>query len=267
MQPGRKSFDRVAHLYDATRGLPPEAEAAVAAGLARALAAVAPRPHVLEVGVGTGRIAVPLVRTGARVVGIDVAPAMLARLREKGTVVPAAIADAVHLPFRAATFDAAPFVHVLHLLPDAAAALEAAARAVRPGGLLLSGYGRTDEREGPRRRAVDAIRELMREVAGVVTGTKGWNAETNRVFAEHARAKVAVVSEMVLARWRERTSGREMLEGLAGRVYSSTWAIPDACMPELLARSRPCLVALLGDLDRVVEHEATFTLVTARLPP
>ena len=264
MEPGRKSFDRVAHLYDATRGLPPEAEAAVAAGLARALAAVA-HPHVLEVGVGTGRIAVPLARTGARVVGIDVAPAMLARLREKGTVVPAAIADAVHLPFRAATFDAALFVHLLHLLPDAAAALEAAARAVRPGGLLL--YGRTDEGEGSRRRAVDAIRELMREVGGVVTGTKGWNAETNRVFAEHARAKAAVVSEMVLARWRERTSGREMLEGLAGRVYSSTWAIPDACMPELLARSRPCLVALLGDLDRVVEHEATFTLVTARLPP
>lgn len=37
----------------------------------------------LEFAVGTGRLAIPLVRRGVRTVGIDLSPAMLARLREK----------------------------------------------------------------------------------------------------------------------------------------------------------------------------------------
>lgn len=38
---------------------------------------------VLELGVGTGRLAVPLAAAGARVVGVDTSPAMLARLAER----------------------------------------------------------------------------------------------------------------------------------------------------------------------------------------
>src|SRR5436190_3737184 len=38
---------------------------------------------VLELGVGTGRIAVPLSRRGVRVHGIDVSPAMVAQLKAK----------------------------------------------------------------------------------------------------------------------------------------------------------------------------------------
>lgn len=38
---------------------------------------------VLELGVGTGRVALPLARTGLKVTGIDISPAMLGRLRQK----------------------------------------------------------------------------------------------------------------------------------------------------------------------------------------
>ena len=38
---------------------------------------------VLELGIGTGRVAVPLARRGVRVHGIDLSPAMVARLQEK----------------------------------------------------------------------------------------------------------------------------------------------------------------------------------------
>jgi SAM-dependent methyltransferase len=47
------------------------------------LAALAAGGDVLEFAVGTGRIALPLAQRGVRVVGIDRAEAMLARLREK----------------------------------------------------------------------------------------------------------------------------------------------------------------------------------------
>ena len=41
-----------------------------------------PEPRYLELGVGTGRIAVPLAATGAHVTGIDASDAMLARLAD-----------------------------------------------------------------------------------------------------------------------------------------------------------------------------------------
>ena len=47
------------------------------------LAELAGRGHALELGIGTGRIAVPLARRGVPVHGIDLSQAMVARLRAK----------------------------------------------------------------------------------------------------------------------------------------------------------------------------------------
>ena len=59
------------------------------------LAALAGDDPVLELGIGTGRIALPLVRHGVRVHGIDLSTAMVAKLREKpgGKDIPVAIGD------------------------------------------------------------------------------------------------------------------------------------------------------------------------------
>ncbi len=63
--------------------------------------------RVLELGVGTGRLAVPMANAGLQVVGIDSSEAMLAKLRERDTAgtVDAILGDiAVELP--AGPFDA-----------------------------------------------------------------------------------------------------------------------------------------------------------------
>jgi SAM-dependent methyltransferase len=59
------------------------------------LAELAGDGPVLELGIGTGRIALPLVSRGVRVHGIDLSEAMVARLREKpgGAEIPVAIGD------------------------------------------------------------------------------------------------------------------------------------------------------------------------------
>lgn len=65
------------------------------------LVALAGGHPVLELGVGTGRVAVPLARRGLTVVGVDTSAAMLARLSAKAADVRAVRADAAALPFGA----------------------------------------------------------------------------------------------------------------------------------------------------------------------
>lgn len=48
---------------------------------------------VLELAIGTGRIAVPLAARGVRVAGIDFSPDMVAELRKKTDAIPVAIGD------------------------------------------------------------------------------------------------------------------------------------------------------------------------------
>jgi SAM-dependent methyltransferase len=70
--------DRVAGVYDDWFALPRDTEHAV-----DFLAEMAGPGPVLELGIGTGRIALPLAGRGIEVHGIDSSEAMVARLREK----------------------------------------------------------------------------------------------------------------------------------------------------------------------------------------
>src|ERR671924_1272067 len=83
--------DRIADHYDA---LHPEADPA-AIDLLAELAGSGP---VLELGIGTGRLALPLVARGFSVHGVDASRAMVAKLREKqgGRDIPVSIGDFRH---------------------------------------------------------------------------------------------------------------------------------------------------------------------------
>jgi ubiquinone/menaquinone biosynthesis C-methylase UbiE len=87
----------------------------------------------LEIGVGTGRFAVPL---GLQI-GVDPAAAMAALASRRGIAVIRAVAEA--LPFRDASFRLAVLVTVLCFLPDPFLALRETARILKPGGRLIIG--------------------------------------------------------------------------------------------------------------------------------
>ena len=102
---------------------------------------------VLDLACGTGRLMVPLLRDGHTVVGLDRAPAMLARAadkiarlsrRERARAL-LIRADLRHFAFRARFgFAVAAFHSVQHLVSDRdlVAFLRAARRALEPGGWL-----------------------------------------------------------------------------------------------------------------------------------
>ncbi|HYZ99189.1 MAG TPA: class I SAM-dependent methyltransferase [Acidimicrobiales bacterium] len=64
------------------------------------LTSLAGAGRALELGVGTGRVALPLAARGVRVEGVDASPAMVARLQAKpaGDQVPVTIGDMADLP-------------------------------------------------------------------------------------------------------------------------------------------------------------------------
>ena len=113
--------------------------------LADVLAAeLAGREPCLEIGVGTGRIAIPLHERGLAIVGTDIAPAMLGRLvaNAGGRIpFPVLLADATRLPLVASSFGAVIASHVLHLISDWKTAVDQALRVLRPGGVLLVDFG------------------------------------------------------------------------------------------------------------------------------
>jgi SAM-dependent methyltransferase len=94
---------------------------------------------LLDIGCGGGRLA-PLLTGAAQVVGVDVAPAPLARARARHASLPGfafARMDAASLGFAEASFDAALMLDLLDALPDPAAALAEAARVLARGGRLM----------------------------------------------------------------------------------------------------------------------------------
>jgi SAM-dependent methyltransferase len=73
--------ERVAERYDESLG--EMADPAVVEPTVDFLAALAGEGAALELGIGTGRIALPLATRGVRLYGIDLSQAMVAKLREK----------------------------------------------------------------------------------------------------------------------------------------------------------------------------------------
>ncbi|MEJ5255448.1 MAG: class I SAM-dependent methyltransferase [Acidimicrobiales bacterium] len=110
---------------------------------ADAIAELAAGGPVLELGVGTGRLALAMAARGVWVTGLDASAAMLAKLRAKplSDQVRCVRADMAQLPFTARSFAVVLVAfNTLFNLPDAPAqrrCLADARRVVRDGGLLV----------------------------------------------------------------------------------------------------------------------------------
>jgi SAM-dependent methyltransferase len=208
-------------------------------------------------------MAAPLAERGLRVTGIDISAAMLAVLRGKRSDIDVALAEGSRPPFRPHVFDAALFVHILHLVPDAEATVRAALSLLREDGVLINGG------DDPSRSIRDAADRVVREVVHERTGVqmRGWKPydESAAVFERVLGDARASLERVTVARWTGSANPRRIVERLARKDYSSSWLIPDGELAGVVDAVRPRLAALFGGADIEVEYPRSFSITVARL--
>ena len=242
---GSVPFDRAVEYYDRTRALPGKAHQQVIGVVAAELAG---RGRVLEVGVGTGRIGLDLVRAGLALVGLDLSLPMLQRLviNAGGAVsLPVVQGDATTLPFPDAAFGAGVASHVFHLVPEYALALAELARVVEPGGPLLVARG------SPPRPMGDLVAVAWEVIGGpVLPGA----ATIDEVDAAATALGLPVRTlEPVVARGRRRP--RDVIGMAERRQWGWSWELTDEQVTAMVDAMTAEAVARWGSVDELVDDE------------
>ena len=235
------SFDRAAAYYDETRSLP---DYAMQLLIARLVAELPREGLCLEIGIGTGRIALPLAAHGVRVVGVDISMEMLRKLIAKAgrNGPPVAIADAIHLPFRDSTFESAVAAHVLHLIPIWRSAVDELTRVVVPGGVLLASKGSEVRVEWQAR-----VRRRFFIEAGDPPWPPGLDSMEN--LDEHMRTRGATTGKVEDVRHEGAATISGLIAALEKGIYAACWSIDDESRSRAAAATREWARREYADLD------------------
>lgn len=249
-----RDFDTLSSVYDATREpLDPSTIQGLQAYLAEHHWS-----RVLEVGVGTGRVAVPLVDRGVKVVGVDASRGMLGRAAAKG--LPYLVrGDAYCLPFPDSAFDAVLFVHVLHILDRPSLGLREGARVGRNGVLAILNLPAKKEQgadpppeEEPRR----IVREVLTEAGYPDLLRAGPRAKEQKILRTYPPTELRVLSDREVT---EPLSKR--LDLIEKRAYRHVLRLP----PDVLARAVASARERVG--TRTVTYRRTEAVAWWKGPP
>ena len=254
------AFDRAAEFYDATRGLSEEGTRQTTEILTDAFAGAGP---ILEIGVGTGQVAIPLHAGGIDVVGLDLSRPMLAKLMAKAggaPPFPVVEGDATRMPFADGAFAGAYLRWVLHLIADWSAAVQEIARVVAPGGRFLAALG-----------SYGGVRSEIQARFAEVTGVSlqpigltwdGWG-ELDREIATLGGDKLDDLTFVD----RDRDDLEVFVQGIERNMYSWTWAVSDdAARASAAADARSWAEERWGPLDRLPPETFEWRFAVYRLP-
>ncbi|NJN66831.1 MAG: methyltransferase domain-containing protein [Chloroflexaceae bacterium] len=275
------SYDRAVAYYDATRSFAD----GVAEQIRDAILAQTQTTHesrLLELGVGTGRIALPFAEAGYHITGIDISLAMMREfVRKLAHLAPPLTchlcqADITHLPFADATFDVVLAVHVLHLVDGWQQAIHEARRVTRkPGGLFLVLYdGPPVQTEGSQAGQVSPIevvrqkwRDILKELGEEYGSHRpGLHSSDERV-GHYLRETGAEVATINLTEYEYPSlSPRDVVEHIRQRTYSADWHIPDAVHSETVRQLEAWLPEAFDEPDRPMRITGTLNAVVARWP-
>jgi ubiquinone/menaquinone biosynthesis C-methylase UbiE len=248
---GSIAFDRAADYYDRTRALPPEVMERVTELLVDELAG---RGTALEIGVGTGRIALPLHEGGVELIGVDISKQMLDKLIERAAATssgtapagampfPVLLGDATRLPFATNSLRAAIAAHVLHLISDWRHALDEVVRVLTPGGVFLVDLGRW----GTGR--MQEITEYWSRAAGLeVTHPGLFEAE---VLDDAMKARGGRVRELEQISGSRTMTYEAAISQYEAGLWSFTWKASEEARRAAAEKTRRWVQERFGPLDQ-----------------
>jgi len=248
-------FDEIASVYDETRR--PLDEETVK-GMKEMLTKHGCH-SILEIGVGTGRVAVPLESSGFEMTGVDISRKMMEKAEVKG-IKTLVLAVGNQVPFKDRTFDATIMAHVFHLLEDPVSVLRESSRVSRNGVFALVRKGRwggrwtgffydaddennlnTDENsdiDEHSRKYFEERREHFRMLAQKygwtpdLSRTRHWERE-HEILETHPPDDLKIVSDVLV---NESVEGR--ISRLEKGAYTSMSKMPEEMRKELAQEMR-----------------------------
>jgi len=232
----RVDFSANASIYDRRHG------AILGSEIARQIASASglePGRSILDVGAGTGRVALAFAAIGYRMIALDPALPMLSKLRRKASVPVLAVAgEGARLPFAAGQFDGAVVARTSYLIADWRQMLREVSTALKPDGPILHEWanGQADE---PWVQVREELRRLFQNAGVAVPFHPGarTEADVDSFLAQLGLVRSAEVttgpgSEMTL---------REFIGRIESGEFSYTWNVPDEVkQPSLSILRRWC---------------------------
>ncbi|MDQ7023960.1 MAG: class I SAM-dependent methyltransferase [Anaerolineae bacterium] len=247
------NYDRAADFYDATRAYPDGIAEEVAAFIVQK-ALLKSDTNILEIGIGTGRVAVPLSAHVGSITGIDISSKMLAKIHEKQASAPIQIAEASaeNIPFAARTFKHVLVSHILHLVSDPQAVLSEISRVLkRPAQLIhIRGF-----RDNPPK--FEVVADEWRKHRKLGKKSVFERASSNDFFLPSDWFKI----EEHRFTYPTKENPKYFLDAIKNRWWSTMWAMSE---PELeiayLAVERVIKEQFGDDYDSEVEFTAGIVL-------
>ena len=250
------SYVEVAKRYNDINHIPAQA----ATRLGRAVASLAGEDaRIVDLGGGAGRISVP-VASCTETVSVDIEPHMLGACRdlaaERGVPLGLVVGTVLRLAFDADRFDCVLITNVLHQVAQWRAALEEAARVLKPGGVLIMGRDLLDEES-----CAGRLRQQSRAItATVAPEMRPTDAAGPALFQQLAAMGGRGGPPVTACTWAESLSPRQVLQRMADRTHNETWSLNDEQLGDLMERIVPWAESSFDDLDAAEDVQWAFGL-------
>ena len=234
----RVDFSTNATIYDRRHGsLLPEdvVQRLSSAGVIR------PGTRVLDIGAGTGRVAIPIAAYGCHMVALEPAAGMLEALRSKAEDLPIRLVagEGAMLPFPSGHFDVVLIARVLYLTPDWREVLREANRVLAAHGRLLHewGNGQADEDWVQIREKARALFEESGVASPFHPGVRSEHDVDGELralgFVRSAELPIGPGPTLTLTEFL-----RRMTDGEFSFIWNVPKAVQEDCLPRLRAWSK-----------------------------